>query len=188
MKTKYRSTALSFWDETSSRKHLAIKNRDHLATKGVLDGWNAEDLRIALEAFAHEQKAKGGDDNPLYFVSKMQARRLLDRARWGLARDLSSSRLAEYAKFIGRLEEMYKRAIAAGNDRMALEVTRIEIDLSNLLHGLSIGQSGLTKQIGASKALDQAIAGLTQALAGRHTPACREDSLRDSGDEIGPVL
>lgn len=179
-----KTQALAFWDETASRTYHAKKARLHLAVKGVLDGWNAVDLQRALQAYAHEH----GDDHALYFVSKNQARTLLERARSDLAKDLSASRLSEYAKFIGRLEEMYKRAIAAGNDRMALEVTRIQIDLSNSLHGLSIANGNTSAKAGTNRQLDEAIRGLTQALAGRDTPACGEAEVRDSGDSLGHAL
>lgn len=179
-----KTSALAFWDETASRAYHAKKARLHLAVKGVLDGWNATDLKNALQAYAHEH----GDDHELYFVSKIKARKLLDQAKADLAKDLSSSRLAEYAKFIGRLEEMYKRAIAAGNDRMALEVTRIEVELSNTLHGLSIGQDSIRQKTGTSSALDAAIGTLTKALAGRVGAGSGDDSPGTGVDETGPSL
>lgn len=183
-----KSSSIAFWDKAATSKMLALRNRMHLATKGVLDGWNPEDLRLALQRFAHEVREQGGDDHDLYFVTKYQARQLLQKAREGLAKDLSATRLSEYAKFIGRLEEMYKRAIAAGNDRMALEVTKIQIDLSNSLHGLAIGEQNSRGKNGISGTLDAAIEGLTKALAGRDTPSCREDEMRTSEHEAGPSV
>lgn len=175
---------LAMHDAEKTRSWQARQRRADLAVTAIIRGWSARQYMTALVAYAEYS----GDDHPLYYIGIDSCRTLLERARVTLAKDLSKSRLTEYAKHQSRLENLYRRAIEREDDQAALAITREQIALSQALHGVALSGQDAATSVATNRRIDRSLGDLAKALAGVSRPTRGAAAGQSDGAETGTEI
>lgn len=111
---------IDLYDDENGRRFNIINKRIEMAYASILAGIGS--VRFSRELRAHADKI--GDDHPLWRISVDGARKLLQRARIEMGKDMAKTRASALAAQLQRLEMLYSRAIEKSNDALALSILR----------------------------------------------------------------
>lgn len=175
------TSTLVVFDSVRHRRYYITNKRIEIAINCVIQGFSPMQFMELLRQHA----ATINDDHPMWFIQIKQARRILERARQELAKDLASTRAGAYAAQIARLENLYRRAMANKDDKFALSVLEQITQLNERALGVNDGKQDGKIDRTRSK-IERAIENLTNAIAtaggaGRETEAgAGEESAGDA--------
>jgi len=195
------TNAIVVMDKMRYAKWRMSNQRMLLAIDAVLMGYSSIELQQRMRKYAEDH----GETHPGWFVRIETVRKVMERARIELGKDLSRSRASEYAKHQSRLEHLYSLAMKYNDRAAALAVLKEQSALSDRLFGVIQGGKKDGQSNTSSARLNEAITGLTSTLADaidRRSRASTEGASADAdaadvspvsgaksdGDDLGPEV
>jgi hypothetical protein len=181
------TNAIVVMDKMRYAKWRMSNQRMLLAIDAVLMGYSSIELQQRMKKYAEEH----GETHPGWFVRIETVRKVMERARVELGKDLSRSRASEYAKHQARLEHLYSLAMKYNDRAAALAVLKEQSALSDRLFGVIQGGKKDGQSNTSSARLNEAITGLTATLADaidRRSRASKEGTAADAdAADVSPV-